>query len=122
MALRFLTANESVHIPKLATHRLFNPGGRPLHLIEVQCGGYLGEDDIVRIEDDYGRTVSDRHGGGRMGGFDDPVVLSLIPRSLWIGLFGFGLVIHMTMLVLPIYSLQIFDRSWDQEAWKPWLC
>ena len=34
----------------------------------------------------------------------------LIPRSLWIGLFGFGLVIHMTMLVLPIYSLQIFDR------------
>ena len=56
---RFLTANESVHIPKLATHRLFNPGGRPLHLIEVQCGDYLGEDDIVRIEDDYGRTVSE---------------------------------------------------------------
>jgi mannose-1-phosphate guanylyltransferase / mannose-6-phosphate isomerase len=37
-------------------HRLENPGKLPLHLIEVQSGGYLGEDDIIRISDDYGRS------------------------------------------------------------------
>jgi mannose-1-phosphate guanylyltransferase/mannose-6-phosphate isomerase len=37
-------------------HRLENPGPGPLHLIEVQSGGYLGEDDIVRLEDTYGRS------------------------------------------------------------------
>jgi mannose-6-phosphate isomerase-like protein (cupin superfamily) len=37
-------------------HRLENPGTEPLHLIEVQSGDYLGEDDIVRIDDIYGRT------------------------------------------------------------------
>ena len=37
-------------------HRLENPGKEPLELIEVQSGGYLGEDDIVRFADDYGRT------------------------------------------------------------------
>jgi len=47
--------NESVYIPLGATHRLENPGKLPLHLIEVQSGGYLGEDDIVRFADDYGR-------------------------------------------------------------------
>ena len=36
-------------------HRIENPGKIPLHLIEVQSGSYLGEDDIVRIEDEYGR-------------------------------------------------------------------
>lgn len=51
-----LRANESAHIPLGATHRLYNPGDTPLHLIEVQCGDYLGEDDIVRLEDVYGRV------------------------------------------------------------------
>lgn len=48
--------NESVYIPIGATHRLENPGKIPLELIEVQTGSYLGEDDIVRIEDDYWRS------------------------------------------------------------------
>jgi mannose-1-phosphate guanylyltransferase/mannose-6-phosphate isomerase len=47
--------NESIYIPIGATHRLENPGKIPLELIEVQTGSYLGEDDIVRIEDDYRR-------------------------------------------------------------------
>jgi mannose-1-phosphate guanylyltransferase / mannose-6-phosphate isomerase len=48
--------NESTYIPVGATHRLENPGRIPLHLIEVQSGSYLGEDDIVRFEDTYGRA------------------------------------------------------------------
>jgi mannose-1-phosphate guanylyltransferase/mannose-1-phosphate guanylyltransferase/mannose-6-phosphate isomerase len=48
--------NESIYIPLGATHRLENPGKIPLELIEVQTGSYLGEDDIVRIEDDYKRS------------------------------------------------------------------
>ena len=48
--------NESIYIPIGAEHRLENPGKLPLHLIEVQSGAYLGEDDIVRIADSYGRT------------------------------------------------------------------
>lgn len=48
--------NESIYIPIGATHRLENPGKIPLELIEVQTGSYLGEDDIIRIEDDYKRT------------------------------------------------------------------
>jgi mannose-1-phosphate guanylyltransferase/mannose-6-phosphate isomerase len=48
--------NESLYIPIGAEHRLENPGKVPLHLIEVQSGSYLGEDDIVRIADNYGRT------------------------------------------------------------------
>ncbi|HYD31457.1 MAG TPA: mannose-1-phosphate guanylyltransferase/mannose-6-phosphate isomerase [Azospirillaceae bacterium] len=47
--------NESVYIPLGAVHRLENPGKVPLSLIEVQSGAYLGEDDIVRLEDTYGR-------------------------------------------------------------------
>jgi mannose-1-phosphate guanylyltransferase/mannose-6-phosphate isomerase len=50
-----LSENQSTYIPLGATHRLENPGKLPLELIEVQSGGYLGEDDIVRIEDIYGR-------------------------------------------------------------------
>jgi mannose-1-phosphate guanylyltransferase/mannose-6-phosphate isomerase len=50
-----LHENESTYIPQGATHRLENPGTVPLHLIEVQSGSYLGEDDIVRFEDSYGR-------------------------------------------------------------------
>ncbi len=53
-----LQANESVYIPQGAVHRLENPGREPLHLIEVQCGAYLGEDDIVRVHDVYGRAES----------------------------------------------------------------
>jgi len=51
-----LSENESVYIPLGATHRLENPGRMPLHLIEVQSGSYLGEDDIVRFEDVYQRS------------------------------------------------------------------
>jgi len=51
-----LTENESTYIPLGAVHRLTNPGTTPLEIIEVQSGGYLGEDDIVRFEDTYGRT------------------------------------------------------------------
>ena len=43
-------------IPLGSSHRLENPGKVPLHLIEVQSGAYLGEDDIVRFEDTYGRA------------------------------------------------------------------
>ena len=48
--------NESVYLPLGCVHRLENPGMIPLNLIEVQVGPYLGEDDIVRIEDTYGRA------------------------------------------------------------------
>jgi mannose-1-phosphate guanylyltransferase/mannose-6-phosphate isomerase len=50
-----LTENESTYIPPGTRHRLENPGKLPLELIEVQSGSYLGEDDIVRFEDAYGR-------------------------------------------------------------------
>jgi mannose-1-phosphate guanylyltransferase/mannose-6-phosphate isomerase len=50
-----LHENESTYIPIGARHRLSNPGRIPLHLIEVQAGSYLGEDDIVRFDDVYGR-------------------------------------------------------------------
>jgi mannose-1-phosphate guanylyltransferase len=49
--------NQSTYIPLGETHRLRNPGKIPLKLIEVQSGDYLGEDDIVRFEDNYGRTT-----------------------------------------------------------------
>ncbi len=51
------TENQSTYIPLGKSHRLENPGKIPLHLIEVQSGTYLGEDDIVRFEDSYGRTI-----------------------------------------------------------------
>ena len=50
-----LHENESVFIPLGATHYLENPGDGPLDIIEVQSGSYLGEDDIVRFDDMYGR-------------------------------------------------------------------
>lgn len=50
-----LGENESTYIPLGVTHRLENPGQIPLEIIEVQSGSYLGEDDIVRFEDNYGR-------------------------------------------------------------------
>lgn len=51
-----LTENQSTYIPLGEIHRLTNPGSIPLEIIEVQSGSYLGEDDIVRFEDTYGRT------------------------------------------------------------------
>ncbi len=50
-------ANESTFIPPAVPHRLENPGSMPLLVIEVQCGDYLGEDDIVRIDERYGRNT-----------------------------------------------------------------
>lgn len=51
-----LYENQSTYIPQGETHRLENPGKIPLEMIEVQSGSYLGEDDIVRVEDVYGRS------------------------------------------------------------------
>ena len=48
--------NESIYLPLGCVHRMENPGKIPLTLIEVQSGSYLGEDDIVRLEDTYGRV------------------------------------------------------------------
>ena len=51
-----LTENQSTYIPIGEVHRLENPGEIPLEMIEVQSGSYLGEDDIVRFDDIYGRV------------------------------------------------------------------
>jgi mannose-6-phosphate isomerase len=51
-----LSSNQSTYVPSCTNHRLENPGILPLVLIEVQNGEYLGEDDIVRIQDDYSRV------------------------------------------------------------------
>ena len=51
-----VTENESTYIPLGTIHALENPGKIPLEMIEVQTGSYLGEDDIVRFEDRYGRS------------------------------------------------------------------
>ena len=50
-----LHVNESTYISIGDVHRIANPYDEPVHIIEVQCGDYLGEDDIVRLEDNYGR-------------------------------------------------------------------
>ena len=55
-SVRLISENQSVYIPLGAVHRLENPGKVPLHLIEVQSGAYLGEDDIIRYEDVYARA------------------------------------------------------------------
>jgi mannose-1-phosphate guanylyltransferase len=51
-----LSENQSTYIPAGVVHALENPGKIPLEIIEIQSGTYLGEDDIVRLEDKYGRT------------------------------------------------------------------
>ena len=51
-----LEAGQTIHIKKTQSHRVSNPGQSPLIFIEVQCGTYFGEDDIVRLEDDYKRN------------------------------------------------------------------
>jgi mannose-1-phosphate guanylyltransferase / mannose-6-phosphate isomerase len=53
--VRLYHENESAYVPIGAVHRLANPGKIPLELIEVQVGSYLGEDDIIRLEDVYRR-------------------------------------------------------------------
>ena len=53
-----LSENESTYIPVGVIHALENPGKVPLEIIEIQSGSYLGEDDIVRFEDVYGRVTS----------------------------------------------------------------
>jgi len=55
-----LSENESTYIPLGVKHRIENPGRIPLHIIEVQSGTYLGEDDIVRFEDRYGRDSNSK--------------------------------------------------------------
>lgn len=57
--VKLLSENESTYIPLGAVHRLENPGKLPLHLIEVQSGCYLGEDDIIRYEDIYARIAAE---------------------------------------------------------------
>lgn len=52
----YLHENESIYVPKTTKHRVENPGRVDLHIIEIQTGEYLGEDDIVRFEDEYGRV------------------------------------------------------------------
>ncbi|MFM0174869.1 sugar phosphate nucleotidyltransferase [Paraburkholderia sediminicola] len=58
-----LTENQSTYIPLGVTHRCENPGKTPLEMIEVQSGGYVGEDDIVRFDDQYGRVQETGHAG-----------------------------------------------------------
>jgi len=53
--VRLLGEDQSTYIPLGTVHRLENPGRIPLEIVEVQTGAYLGEDDIVRLEDSYGR-------------------------------------------------------------------
>ena len=57
--IKLLNENQSTYIPLGARHRLANPGKIPAYLIEVQSGSYLGEDDIVRYEDIYGRAAAE---------------------------------------------------------------
>jgi mannose-1-phosphate guanylyltransferase / mannose-6-phosphate isomerase len=66
-----LSENESTYIPLGVRHRLENPGKVPLEIIEVQSGAYLGEDDIVRFDDQYGRCAAQAaHEGNNNGNYD----------------------------------------------------
>jgi len=51
-----LSEGQQIHIPQHANHRIANKSSEPLIFIEIQRGSYFGEDDIIRIEDDYGRV------------------------------------------------------------------
>ena len=53
-----LKPGQSIDVPRGAVHRIMNPGEVPAVLIEVQMGDYFGEDDIIRLEDDYARVAS----------------------------------------------------------------
>ena len=52
---KLLYQNESIYVPPIVKHRLSNPGRVPLRIVEVQCGTYLEEDDIIRLDDEYNR-------------------------------------------------------------------
>ena len=52
---KLLFQNESIYVPPTVKHRLCNPGRVPLRIVEVQCGTYLEEDDIIRLDDEYNR-------------------------------------------------------------------
>ena len=58
--VRLIHENESIYLPVGCVHRLANPGRIRLELIEVQTGSYLGEDDIIRLEDVYRRDDPDQ--------------------------------------------------------------
>ncbi len=64
--------NELVYIPLGAIHRAANPGATPVTIIEVQCGDYLGEDDIIRFEDDYGRVAPSSSGATDLAETETP--------------------------------------------------
>lgn len=53
--IQAITENQSTYIPQLSRHRLSNRENKDLHVVEIQSGDYLGEDDIVRFSDNYGR-------------------------------------------------------------------
>jgi mannose-6-phosphate isomerase-like protein (cupin superfamily) len=55
---RAVAAGSAVDVPAGTPHRIANPGVEPLVFIEVQTGHYVGEDDIVRLDDDYGRVAT----------------------------------------------------------------
>ncbi|WP_269472810.1 mannose-1-phosphate guanylyltransferase/mannose-6-phosphate isomerase [Vibrio ponticus] len=61
-----ITENQSTYIPPATYHRLTNNGQIPLELIEIQTGSYLGDDDIERVEDNYGRSTTEKHDAGLM--------------------------------------------------------
>jgi mannose-1-phosphate guanylyltransferase/mannose-6-phosphate isomerase len=74
--ISLLAENQSVYIPLGVVHALENPGKIPLEIIEVQTGSYLGEDDIVRYEDRYGRTPKVSSVPGVQGRVETPAVSS----------------------------------------------
>jgi uncharacterized cupin superfamily protein len=57
-AERTLGAGDAIDIPRGSAHRIANPGAEPLVFVEVQVGDYFGEDDIERLDDDYGRALA----------------------------------------------------------------
>ena len=59
--IKLLSKNESIYIPVKSKHRLTNDSNLPLVIIEVQTGTYLGEDDIIRFDDIYGRINESRN-------------------------------------------------------------
>ncbi|HXX53850.1 MAG TPA: mannose-1-phosphate guanylyltransferase/mannose-6-phosphate isomerase [Thermodesulfovibrionales bacterium] len=65
--IKFVHENESIYIPKSTLHRLENPGKVPLEIIEVQNGEYVEEDDIVRLDDKYGRGLPSGSGKRKVG-------------------------------------------------------
>ncbi|MCB9993052.1 MAG: cupin domain-containing protein [Hyphomicrobiaceae bacterium] len=61
-----LGADQGTYVPQGAIHRLGNPGDEVLEIVEVQTGSYLEEDDIVRLEDSFGRAVAGPRESGRV--------------------------------------------------------